>query len=414
MHTLITHCRICKNTNLESIVELGEQCLTGVFPATKEEHIPKGPLSLVKCIGDDKSCGLVQLQHSYDSSEMYGDNYGYRSGLNVSMVDHLHGIVKKAQEFVTLKPGDLIIDIGSNDATLLNSYPDNGYDRVGIDPTAEKFREFYKKDINVIPDFFSSANIKKYHPTKKASIITSIAMFYDLEDPIQFAKEITDVLADDGIWVFEQSYILLMLQTHAYDTICHEHIEYYSLKQIKWILDAVGLKIIDIETNDTNGGSFRVTAAKQSHPHQEAEKAISDYLENEKKAKLDTMDGYQEFKDAIFKHREELTALVKRLCAEGKKIFAYGASTKGNVILQYCGFTPAEIPYVAEVNEYKFGRFTPGTHLPIISEKEAKALKPDYLLVLPWHFKKNILKRETDYINSGGHLIFPLPQIEII
>ena len=417
MHKEITQCRICGNKNLVSLLNLGDQALTGIFPTSKEDKITAGPLELVKCHPlnpGDKVCNLVQLLHSYDSSEMYGLNYGYRSGLNQSMVKHLRDIVAHATSLVSLAEGDLIIDIGSNDSTLLQGYPtDKKLLFYGIDPTGKKFSKYYPDYIHLIPDFFPAAELQIQAPGKKARIITSIAMFYDLEDPISFVKAIMEALADDGIWVFEQSYLPLMLSTNAYDTICHEHIEYYALEQIGYIMNEVGFKIIDVELNDINGGSFRVTVAKEnsSLPVSASVKSIED---KEKKIGLNTLKPFQDFKQNIIRHKDELCTLINRLNSEGKKVFGYGASTKGNVILQYCSFTTKDIPYVAEVNEDKFGHYTPFTHIPIISEKEAASMKPDYYMVLPWHFRQGILEKEKEFRKNGGKFIFPLPAIEIV
>jgi hypothetical protein len=413
MYTEITRCRICGNPQLRSILNLGEQSLTGVFPKNQDEVLTEGPLELVKCFDENGDCcGLVQLKQSYNLTEMYGDHYGYRSGLNSMMVAHLQDVVARNLEFVTPTSGDVIIDIGSNDGTLLKCYPQAGVRLIGIDPIAPKFKKYYPDHITLIPEFFSAAGFRRHCGDVEAKIITSIAMFYDLDEPLKFVTDIYDLLADDGIWVFEQSYMPLMLAHNAYDTICHEHIEYYCVKQIKWMLDRVGLKILDIELNEINGGSFKVIAAKKQASFQECTEVIQHFLEQEQQ--YEAFAPFERFKSHIQKHRTELTNLLNTLKQDHKTVFGYGASTKGNVILQYCGFTRHDIQYIAEVNEEKFGAFTPKTMIPIISEKEAKAMSPDYFLVLPWAFKENFLIREKDYLNNGGKLIFPLPHIEII
>ena len=416
MYTEIKQCRICGNTDLVSILNLGNQYLTGVFPKSKTEHITSGPLELAKCRDghNANACGLVQLKHSYDHREMYGDNYGYRSGLNKSMVNHLYKKVKKIEAFIQLTHGDLVIDIGSNDSTLLQAYRQDGLLRVGIDLTGEKFKKYYPEHVYLIPDFFSAKSVKKNFGNKKTKVVTSIAMFYDLESPMDFAQQICEILADDGIWVLEQSYLPAMLEMNAYDTVCHEHLEYYYLKQIKWIADKLDLKIIDIEFNQVNGGSFSVTVAKSNAAYKEKQLLIEKILNEEKNRGLDSLKPYEEFKQHVYKHREELIQFIQKTKSENKKIIGYGASTKGNVMLQFCDLTENDIPFIAEVNRDKFGCYTPGTHIPIISEKEAKDMNPDYFLVLPWHFKENIILREKDYLNSGGNLFFPLPSLEVI
>lgn len=409
-YTQISTCRVGGSKNLISVLNLGFQALTGVFPKSAEENVTSGPLELVW----SPDSGLLQLKHSYEPSEMYGDNYGYRSGLNQSMVDHLAHKVRYLERLVEPTSGDVVLDIGSNDATTLKAYSVSGLKRMGIDPTGKKFAEYYPDDIKLVPDFFG-ADAYNSVMQKPAKIVTSIAMFYDLEDPIQFAREIESVLADDGVWHFEQSYMPSMLRTNSYDTICHEHLEYYSLGVVKTILSAANLKLIDVVMNNVNGGSFAVTATKASNTTLKPNNAVINWLlEQEERMGLNTPKPFREFEERVFRHRDDLVRLVRALVADGKKVLGYGASTKGNVTLQFCGFTSADIPVIAEVNEEKFGRVTPGTHIPIVSEKEARAMKPDYFLVLPWHFKEGILRREQEFLASGGKFIFPFPEIEII
>lgn len=409
MHSEIRQCRICKKESLVGVLSLGEQYLTGVFPKSSEEEISKGPLDLVWC----SSCGLLQMKQSYSLDEMYGENYGYRSGLNNSMVQHLSHKIAALEKFVGLSESDLVIDIGSNDATGLKAYGVKCR-RVGIDPTGVKFKEYYPEDISLIPDFFSAEVFERNFPGEKAKIVTSIAMFYDLEDPNRFVRDVKAVLADDGVWHFEQSYMPAMLRTNAYDTICHEHLEFYSFKVIKNLLADNGLRVVDVQTNAINGGSFAVTACKAESNLKSNLPVIDWMLSQEVNLGLDTPKPFRDFEERVFKHRKNLTDLINSLVADGKKIIGYGASTKGNVLLQFCGLSSREIPYIAEVNNDKFGSFTPGTKIKIISEEEAKSMKPDYFFVLPWHFKSTILERERDFMLQGGKFIFPLPEIEII
>ena len=409
MYTEITKCRVSDSTNLVTVLSLGEQFLTGVFPKTQDEMVSKGPVDLIWC----PDSGLLQMKQSFQAEEMYGDNYGYRSGLNMSMVRHLQQKIRTLEKLVNLTDSDLVIDIGSNDATSLKAYSGN-HRKVGIDPTGNKFRHFYTDDITLIPDFFTADKFRALFPNEGAKIITSIAMFYDLESPLNFVRDIAECLDNKGIWHFEQSYMPSMLKTNSYDTICHEHIEYYSLTVVNNMLKDCGLKIIDVQMNGINGGSFAVTASKESAPYKPNRAVIDWMLHQENEMGLNTLQPYKEFEERAFKHRKSLMLLIEALVADGKKVFGYGASTKGNVLLQFCGLTSKHIPYIAEVNEEKFGCFTPGTLIPIISEAEAKAMKPDYFLVLPWHFRENILAREKEFLENGGKFIFPLPEIEII
>jgi hypothetical protein len=409
MYTEISGCRISGSKNLITVLSLGEQCLTGVFPKSADTAVTQGPLDLVWC----PDSGLLQLKQSYSLDEMYGDNYGYRSGLNPSMVSHLTNKIRGLERLVSLSPSDLVIDIGSNDATSLKAYSGR-HRKVGIDPTGRKFASFYTDDITLLPDFFSAEVFRARFPQDKAKIVTSIAMFYDLEQPLRFVRDIASVLADGGVWHFEQSYMPSMLRTHSYDTICHEHLEFYSFKVVKSMLEQCGLRVVDVQMNAVNGGSFAVTACKAGAPHRSNLPIIEWLLQQEEDLGLDTPQPYRAFEASVYSHRKNLLRLIDSLVADGKTVFGYGASTKGNVLLQFCGLTSKHLPCIADVNEQKFGCFTPGTNIPIVSEKEAHAMSPDYFLVLPWHFKHTILEREKAFLAQGGKFIFPLPEIEIV
>jgi NDP-4-keto-2,6-dideoxyhexose 3-C-methyltransferase len=406
----LERCRICGNKELIEVLDLGVQALTGVFPQTREQKVTSGPLRMVKCIGDNV-CGLLQLQHSYDLSEMYGLNYGYRSGLNKSMVEHLHGKVRKILPRVEFTADSLVIDIGSNDSTTLQAYPRSVGNLVGIDPTGIKFGHYYPPHIKLIPDFFSAKRVREAYGSKKAAVITSFSMFYDLEDPLGFMQDVFDSLAPEGIWVFEQSYMPTMLEKNSYDTVCHEHLEYYGLKQIQWMARKIGLTLVDVEFNDVNGGSFSVVAAKTGSRQAQNAKPIEPILDAERKLGLDTLQPYVEFAARTQHSREELVGFIDSEIQCGKIVSALGASTKGNVVLQYCGLDEKRISHVGEVNETKFGCFTPGSLIPIIPEGDLLKANPDNLLVLPWHFRSFFEKSPR---LKGRNLLFPLPRLETV
>ncbi|WP_428376423.1 methyltransferase domain-containing protein [Lichenicoccus sp.] len=405
----IDRCRIGGGETLVSVLDLGKQALTGVFPKSPGTEITTGPLRLVWC----PQSGLLQLSHSYDLGEMYGDNYGYRSGLNRSMVDHLTQKIHELERTVQLAPGDTVLDIGSNDATSLKAYQTPSLHRIGIDPTGSKFRQYYPDDITLVPDFFSAAAYRASRAAP-AKIITSIAMFYDLEDPIAFAREIEAALAPGGVWHFEQSYMPSMLRLTSYDTVCHEHLEYYSLGVVQKILAAAGMRAIDVKMNNVNGGSFAVTAVREADTSRPVQTVVPWLSDQEDRMGLATPKPYRDFEDRVYRHRADLRRLLEALAADGKKVVGYGASTKGNVILQFCGIGPDLVSCIAEVNEEKFGAFTPGSDIPIVSEAEARAMQPDYFLVLPWHFRDGIVRREAEFLARGGRMIFPFPEIEIV
>lgn len=406
-------CRICGNTALEPIISLGDQYLTGVFPRDPDMQLTHGPLELVRCTGAGETCGLVQLRHSFDTNEMYGESYGYRSALNRSMVVHLRNKVNALTKRVPLEHGDLVLDIGSNDGTTLSFYSSD-LTRVGFDPSAGRLREHYPDGSHCIVDFFSSDRFLSEFGGRKAKVITSIAMFYDLESPQGFLNEVESVLDDDGIWHFEQSYLPSMLDLTAYDTICHEHLEYYALSQIEWMIQRSGLKLLDVELNEVNGGSFAITVCKSSSSMEPNHIRIEDIRREEEGRKLSTPDPFEAFQTRVQLHRADLSELIGQLSEAGRTVLGYGASTKGNVLLQYCDIGPSQLRCIADVNPDKFGCYTPGTRIPIVSEADARAMQPDFFLVMPWHFRENLIQRESEFLASGGNLIFPLPHIDVV
>lgn len=402
--TPLTSCRICGNAQLETVLDLGEQALTGRFPKQRGAALTSGPLRLVKCTGTSDCCGLVQLAHTYDLEEMYGDEYGYRSGLNNAMVRHLEDKVARLLDRRPMADGELVLDIGSNDGTTLGFYPAS-VQRVGIDPTTEKFRRFHPSGVRAVADFFSAESYRRTCGEKKASIVTSISMFYDLPSPMTFVRDVASILADDGIWHFEQSYLPLMLQTNSYDTVCHEHLEFYALTQIEWMTSRCGLRITDVEFNDVNGGSFAVTVQKGQGNSAHVHELLA------REAFLEEPSTWVTFREAVNQQRDDLRSALTELRRQGRRVYGLGASTKGNVVLQFCGITTDLMHGIAEVNPDKFGAYTPGTNIPICSEAEAMADSPDVFVVLPWHFRTTFIKNQQQFLQRGGRLLFPLPEV---
>jgi SAM-dependent methyltransferase len=402
---------------LTQVISLGEQHLQGSFLKPGKELPPmrKIPLSLVRCdpTKDEKACGLLQMEHTVPPEVLYSA-YWYRSGTNSTMNAHLKGIVEEVLSLVHVSDAT-VLDIGCNDGTLLGFYPE-GFHKYGIDPS-DVAQEIDKKAVTVIQDIFPSDELSRCFADTKADIITSIAMFYDLEDPIVFTKGIKEILAPEGLWVFEMSYMPTMLKMTSYDTICHEHLEYYSLSVIEYILKQSGMKVVNVALNDINGGSLRVYAAHTTNFKYKNEQFLHNIRamhQEEFDLELDTDKPYKNFQDRVNVHRDGLVSLLRRLKKEGKKIHIYGASTKGNTILQWCGIDNRIIDCAAERNPDKYGALTLGTDIPIVSEAESRAMNPDYYLVLPWHFKKEFIERERETLERGVQLIFPLPTIEII
>lgn len=405
----ISACRLCGGSNLESMIDFGSVAFTGVFPKSAEEEIPHGTLEVLFC----QDCNLSQLGESFPADQMYGDNYGYRSGLNRSMVTHLETTVKRLQNIVSLSPGDVVCDIGSNDATLLNSYGIPGLKKIGIDPTISKYRDFYDDDSIAVADFFSS--IAYFNELEvKAKIVTSIAMFYDLDNPVEFAKEIRKIIQPNGLWHFEQSYTPWVLRTGSFDTICHEHLEYYTLKTIKSILDLSDFDIVGVSTNAINGGSISVTATPKSGGSRNLPIQAKWLLEMEEVHGFNTIAAWQKFSIVVNQHKNDLLNLLSQMHDSGQVTLGLGASTKGNVLLQVMGIDQTLIPAIGEVNDYKWGRVTPGSKIPIISEAEILDQNPNNLLILPWHFRETFVQNLRPKVENGMKMIFPLPEVEVI
>jgi len=399
-------CRICNNSDLLEVLSLGDQYLSGIFPKSENQKLISAPLALIKCVGKD-SCGLVQMKYNFNRDIMYGEDYGYRSGLNASMVKHLEEKTEKIKSIISLNNNDIILDIGSNDGTTLNFFKNSNLELIGIDPTAKNFISYYSKEISVISNFFSEELFKKIYNSKKAKVIISLSMFYDLPKPFDFMKEIKSILDSNGVWIVEQSYLPFMLETNSYDTVCHEHYEYYALNDIKKMTDALDLKIIDVEFNDINGGSFSLTISHKN----------SDFIEFQnlnslikKEEFLNDIGTFENFKQNIDKTKIQINEILSDLKNRGYSIAGIGASTKGNVMLQYCDIDRSMIECIGEVNEEKVGCFTPGSNIPIIKENDVID-KYEYLLVIPWHFKNFFLNNDKF---KGKKLIFALPNVEII
>lgn len=407
MSAVISACRICGKDELEDVIDLGSQYITSRFPEKGDFSTPKVPITLCLC----GTCGLLQLRQTTPATEMYEYEYGYRSGISNTMKNHLRSYHRELVGKVILEEGDIVLDIGSNDATFLKFY-DNGLVRVGMDPTGKQFADYYTDEV-LIPEYFSAGGFRLQFPNTQCKLISSIAMFYDLPDPVAFAMDIESILDDEGVWTCEQSYLLSMLDTNSIDTICHEHLEYYALSQINQIAGRAGLKVIDVKFNTSNGGSFRVYLAKQSSKtHTECVALLHTILQKEEQYAITDPKTYHRFYEQCQDEARRLRLLVQSINQSRKKVWIYGASTKGNCTLQFAQLTPEDTPFAVERNPQKFGKMTP-TGVEIISEERMRKEPPDYLLVLPWHFRKEIIEREHVFLERGGALIFPFPNVEV-
>lgn len=410
-------CRVCGSESLTTVIDLGEQYLQGSFVKEGKELPPmrRIPCQIVRCNPeqDENACGLLQMKHSVPPEILYAA-YWYRSGTNNTMREHLKGIAARALSIID-KETARILDIGCNDGTLLSNYPE-AFTKFGVDPS-DVAQEVNLPNTQVVQDIFPSKKLSAVLKDEKLDVITSIAMFYDLESPVAFCRDIKRHLAEDGIWIFEMSYMPEMLKLNSYDTICHEHLEYYSFAVLEKILKMADLRIFEISYNDINGGSIRCYATHAENTKYQAkeyQQLIDQTRQQEFDLELDTGKPYFSFQQRIDEEKEKLHSLLVDLKNQGKRIHIYGASTKGNTILQFCNIDNTLIECAAERNPDKYGAKTLGTNIPIVSEAESREMKPDYYLVLPWHFKAEFIEREKEALDNGTGFIFPLPIIEIV
>lgn len=412
------NCRVCEGP-LEPVLSLGELYVSD-FPSPAQKGGTKAPLELVLC----RTCSLLQLKHTVHAETMY-QNYWYRSGTNKTMRDALADISRTVEKLMHLGKGDSVLDIGCNDGTLLASYSTPGLYKIGFDPARNMRQHSTKVASHVVTDFFAAKPFKTAPALKKhrPKVVTSIAMFYDLEDPGQFVADIKKVMQPEGLWVMQMSYLPLMLKENEFGNICHEHLEYYSLQSFEYLIDLHGLELVDVELNDINGGSIRTYVRdKNADPKNFGDEAyrtlaarrIQNLRNNEKSMKLADPETYREFAAWVDRIKSDVVGFIRQEVAKGKKVYVYGASTKGNTLLQYFGLDHKLIKGASERNADKWGKVTVGTRIPIVSEEQARKDKPDYFLVLPWHFLAEFKAREKDYLLSGGRFIMPMPHFTLI
>lgn len=412
----IKSCRLCKSTNLTPILSLGDQYVTNFVDSPSENDV-KIPLELLLCDIKSGGCGLLQLKHT-TSLELLYKQYWYLSGINQTMRNALADITDKAEKLVRFKQGDIVVDIGSNDSTLLRSYKTNGILLVGFEPATNLMKDASVGTTKIINDFFNSDAFEREFENKKAKIITAIAMFYDLDDPNKFVSDIARILDKDGVFIIQQNYLASMLKQNAFDNISHEHLEYYSLLSLANLLKRHNLEIFDVELNDLNGGSFRTyirhKGSQSTIPFYGSDKRLEDLQKSEKELGLDNRKVYDNFAARIDDIKEKVVSFINNELNKGKKVYVYGASTRGNTLLQYFGLDSELITAAAERNPMKWGKKTIGTLIPIISEEQARQEKPDYFLILPWAFLKEFREREKEFFQNGGKFIVPLPNFEVI
>lgn len=411
----IKSCRVCGNEELIPCISIGEQYLSSIFPKdlNYREELKKSPLEIVQCLKTkENQCGSLQLAHDYDLSEMY-EHYPYTSSSNSSMKKILEDVANSGKSLNNLNPGDTVLDIGCNDGTLFDFFKNEDVNLVGIDPAQNIKSVIECNKLTMLKDYFTADNFNKISKDK-AKLAFGIAMFYHLHDPVGFCRDVESVLDDNGVAIIQMAYLPAMIKTNMYDNIVHEHTGYYGTNHMKWIFEKANLELFDVELNDVYGGSFRVFAKKKDNPNFKPTKRLKNTLEQEINESIFETNTYSSFMDRVNKTKEDLNYLIKQIKDKGKNIWIYGASTKGNTIMQFCDIGPDSIEAAADSNPFKFGKYMVGTDIPIVDENEMRREKPDYLLALPYSFVDAFKKREKELIDGGTKFIVPLPKVKII
>ena len=397
-------CKNCKSRSLKKIINIGNQPLSSHFYPKKINKLKNYSLDLYIC----QKCNLVQFKSLPKLDDMYGLNYGYRTSLSPLMIEHMKKkFLRNKNDLIKKKCN--ILDIGCNDGTFLNFFKKfKNVNLYGIDPSAEKFKKYHSKKINLIVDYFERNKIQKRFKNINFELITSFAMFYDIEDPNSFCNDINKLLTKNGKWILELSYFPLLLENLTYDQICHEHVTYYTLTTFENIIKKNGLKILDFSLNSINGGSIEIICSKKNAKHSPNIKKINLQKNFEKKI---NQESYHNFNRRVSNVKKTLNLFLEK---NKGKVIGYGASTKGNIVLNHCGIDDKKLKYICDANPYKFNRFTPGSNIKIISKQKMRSLKPKFLLVLIWSFRKEVIQQEKNFLNKGGKLIFHLPMIHIV
>jgi SAM-dependent methyltransferase len=414
--TTLKNCRICKSNKLETILDLGDLYLSNFIDKENSQKAFSAPLELVLCKG---KCKLIQLRHTVSAQEMFRE-YWYLSGINNTMANELEHIVRSIENVTKLNKGDYVLDIGANDGTLLRHYNNKEVNTIGFEPALNLTKSNTKGISKIIPEFFSLEEWNKFYPKKTAKVITAIGMFYDLDDPNKFVSNIEKILSDDGIFVIQMMYLPLFIEKNAFDGICHEHLEYYSLFSLEYLLSKFDLQIIGLEIREKiNEGSGRFYITKKSFSGQT--KISKKFLENlifyrnkEVTLKLDNTNIYNELLANINAAREKTMSFLVSEKNKGKLIHGYAASTKGNTTLQYYGITTELIEAISDRNPDKWGRLAAGSNIPVISENESRNRKPDYYFVLAWHFIESFISREVEFLERGGKFVVSMPFFKVI
>ena len=417
--TYLKNCILCGNENLEQVIQLDEQYISSTFvKSNKNNELTKikTPLTLVLCSNNKKknNCGHLQLLEITKPDLLY-KNYFYRSATNDTMKTDLKNVVDQAISIAKPEKGDVIVDIGSNDCTLLNFFGDK-FKLIGFEPAKNIKYIDEGNNIKVFPNYFNSTEYNK-HLKKKAAVITSCAMFYDLANPKLFVKDIENILDEEGIWCVQISYLPSMLQYNNFYDICHEHISYYSIDSFEYLLKQLNLKCFYAETNAVNGGSIRFFVCKNTcnkYNKLEYLKNLEQLKKKEKDYNLKDKSTFINFQKKITKIKNTTNTFVDKLIKSKETVLALGASTKGNILLQHFGLDKSKIPFISERNPEKVGLKCLGSDIELISEERARSMKPRAFIVLPWNFKEEIIKREKKYIDSGGQLMFPMPYPHVV
>jgi len=419
MYKEINGCRACHSQELISVLTLGNLAVSDFVDNPKIDTGIKAPLELILCDPKSSGCGLLQLRHTVSNEAMYR-NYWYRSGINQTMIDELEDISLRAANIAGLRSGDFVIDIGANDGTLLRGYKVQGLNTIGFEPANNLYDYGKIGTTKIVNDFFNHAAWATSFGQRKAKVITAIGMFYDLDDPNSFLDDVCKCLDDSGVFIVQMMYMPIALERNAFDGICHEHLEFYTMKSLENLLHRHGLEVFDVQMREEiNEGSVRFyickkTALAEKFNSSESKRRVSQLRISEEEMQLEELSTYKKFVQRVENARDLTLNFLRQQIANGKKIHGYAASTKGNTTLQYYEITSDLVEVIADRNPTKWGKFTVSSGIPIISESDSRAQNPDYYFVLAWHFLPEFIARESEFLERGGQFIVSMPDFRII
>lgn len=405
----LTNCRICSSPDLSNVLDLGEMPLANEFLDSPTEEEKEYPLRVVWC----QNCGLMQIDEVVPPEELFSE-YVYVSGTSERLQNHFNNLVSEIDELYSTLNGRKVLDIGSNDGTLLKGFENHDYDVIGVEPASNIAEIARENGVETINEFFNEEvafRIQKNYGRR--DVITATNVFAHTHNVHSFLKGVSKLLADDGIFVIEVPYLVDLLENVEFDTIYHEHLSYFAVRPLKTLLEKHGFKILNIKRIDIHGGSIRLYSTKDSS-WQNANSSAKKLIRIEMEKGLDELATYKSFAHRVERLKTSLLDLLSKLKGSGHTIAGYGAAAKGNTLLNYYSIGQEMLEYIADQNTLKQGLYTPGTHVKVVSPNRIYQDTPDEIVILAWNFAEEIMKQQSDFKEMGGRFVLPVPEVRVI